>query len=50
MVNGGPVLHLACQGDGSRSCTPIRYTNGNICGVYIMFLYHVIIIYIVNMS
>jgi len=38
---GTHFLHLACQGDGSRSCPPIRYTTGDICGMYL--IWHIII-------
>jgi len=29
---GARFLHLACQGDGSRPCPPIRDVAGDICG------------------
>jgi len=28
-TEGGPVLHLACQGDGLLSCPPISYAAAN---------------------
>jgi len=31
---GNRFLHLACQGDCSRPCPPIRDATGHICGMY----------------
>jgi len=31
---GARFLHLACQGDTSRPCPPIRHVTGDICAMY----------------